>query len=60
VERVEIGVTKAVFGGKIHLDSVIKLQNLKKGGIMGILTETQKDRKLSAQVTEGKKTNAYM
>jgi hypothetical protein len=26
-----------------HVDSVTKLQNLKKGGIVGILTETQED-----------------
>jgi regulator of PEP synthase PpsR (kinase-PPPase family) len=45
---------------KVHVDSVIKLQNLKKGGIVQILTETQEDRKLRVEVTECKKTNADM
>jgi regulator of PEP synthase PpsR (kinase-PPPase family) len=40
------------------VDSIIKLQNLKKGGIVGILTETQEDKKLRVEVTECKMTNA--
>jgi hypothetical protein len=39
---------------KLHVDSVIKLQNLKKGGIILILTETQEHRKLRVEVTERK------
>jgi hypothetical protein len=40
------------------MDSIIKSQNLKKGGIVQILTKTQEDRKLRVEVTERKKTNA--
>jgi hypothetical protein len=42
----------------IHVCFVIKSQNLKKGGIVRILTETQEDRKLRAEVTESEKSNA--
>jgi hypothetical protein len=42
------------------MDSVIKLQNLKTGGTVQILTETQEDRKLKVEVTEHKNTNANM
>jgi hypothetical protein len=44
----------------VQVDSVIKLQNLKKGGIVRILTKTQDDRKLRAEVTERKQTNIDM
>jgi hypothetical protein len=39
---------------KLHVDSVVKLQSLKKRGILRILTETQKYRKLKVEVTERK------
>jgi phage FluMu gp28-like protein len=43
------------------VESVVKLQNLKKkDGIAQILTETQEDWKLKIEVTERKKTNAYI
>jgi hypothetical protein len=42
------------------VDSVTKLQNLKKGEIVLILTETQGYRKLRVEVTERKSSNADM
>jgi hypothetical protein len=45
---------------EVHVNSIIKLQNLKKGGIVRILTETKEDWKLSVEVTERKRTDADM
>jgi hypothetical protein len=56
----EIGLTKVASEVKVHMDSIIKLQNLKKGGIVRILTETQEDRKLRVEVTECRNTNLDM
>jgi hypothetical protein len=55
VEQVKIGLPKAAFEAKsTHMDSVTKLQNLKRGGKIRILTETQEDQKLRVEVTESK------
>jgi hypothetical protein len=44
----------------VHVHSVTKLQNPKKFGNVRILTETQEDRKLRAEVTERKRTDTNM
>jgi hypothetical protein len=54
VERVEIGLKVAFEAKKLHVNFVIKLESIKKGGIVQILTKTQKDKKLREEVTERK------
>jgi hypothetical protein len=44
----------------MHLDSVLKLQNLNKGGILRMLSETPGDREMRVELAERRKTNINM
>ena len=46
------------FNHKVHADSVEKLCNKRKGGILKMLTETMQDRQTRIELAECKKTKA--